>query len=264
MNTFTKLLAGTTAALAVAAIAAPSQAALQTFAGGNADATTAFTFTRDAGGVGGTLASVAPTWEFNFTSLFPSLQALGNLQSSFTFTATTTEGFVSTPAVAGNAGLNGSFSYTYTGPTEMKDGVTLTTGENLLSGTFGNAWIQGTGGTGDADATTSPDAAIIGTVNASSDLVSFGSPFDFDFSFTLTGIASPGLKPGLPGCTGNGCFTDGSSYNNFSAGGSASFAADSVNLPGVPEPATWSLMILGFGGAGALLRNRRRTVAVAA
>ena len=27
---------------------------------------------------------------------------------------------------------------------------------------------------------------------------------------------------------------------------------------GVPEPATWALMILGFGGVGALLRRRRR------
>jgi hypothetical protein len=33
------------------------------------------------------------------------------------------------------------------------------------------------------------------------------------------------------------------------------------NVPGgvVPEPATWGLMILGFGGVGAMLRTRRRT-----
>jgi hypothetical protein len=32
--------------------------------------------------------------------------------------------------------------------------------------------------------------------------------------------------------------------------------------PGVPEPGTWALMILGFGGAGAMLRaQRRRAVA---
>jgi hypothetical protein len=35
------------------------------------------------------------------------------------------------------------------------------------------------------------------------------------------------------------------------------------NLPAVPEPATWSLMLVGFGGLGALLR-RRRAEAVAA
>jgi hypothetical protein len=30
---------------------------------------------------------------------------------------------------------------------------------------------------------------------------------------------------------------------------------------GVPEPATWALMILGFGGAGAMLRRRREALA---
>jgi hypothetical protein len=30
---------------------------------------------------------------------------------------------------------------------------------------------------------------------------------------------------------------------------------------GVPEPATWALMIMGFGGAGAMLRRRRTVVA---
>lgn len=31
----------------------------------------------------------------------------------------------------------------------------------------------------------------------------------------------------------------------------------------IPEPATWTMMILGFGGAGAMLRRSRRTVACA-
>jgi hypothetical protein len=35
-------------------------------------------------------------------------------------------------------------------------------------------------------------------------------------------------------------------------------------IAAVPEPATWGLMLVGFGGAGALLRNRRRAVALAA
>ena len=42
---------------------------------------------------------------------------------------------------------------------------------------------------------------------------------------------------------------------------------DSINIQqgagGVPEPATWGLMIMGFGGIGALLRRSRRAAAFA-
>ena len=34
--------------------------------------------------------------------------------------------------------------------------------------------------------------------------------------------------------------------------------ADAAAVPGgVPEPATWAMMLMGFGGLGALLRRRR-------
>ena len=36
-----------------------------------------------------------------------------------------------------------------------------------------------------------------------------------------------------------------------------------VIVPGAPEPATWSLMILGVGGMGAALRTRRRKAVAA-
>jgi opacity protein-like surface antigen len=39
----------------------------------------------------------------------------------------------------------------------------------------------------------------------------------------------------------------------------ASWSGTAAFVPGVvPEPATWGLMIMGFGGVGALLRSRRR------
>ena len=41
------------------------------------------------------------------------------------------------------------------------------------------------------------------------------------------------------------------------------FYGFTVGSVGVPEPATWGMMIMGFGGIGALMR-RRRTVAAAA
>lgn len=48
----------------------------------------------------------------------------------------------------------------------------------------------------------------------------------------------------------------GTSNGNGSYGGVLSFAA--AQTGGVPEPASWALMIVGFGGIGATLRGKRR------
>jgi hypothetical protein len=49
------------------------------------------------------------------------------------------------------------------------------------------------------------------------------------------------------------------SFQNFAnAAGGNDFAVDNINVAGVPEPASWALMLVGFGGLGAVLRNRRR------
>ncbi|WP_337185176.1 PEPxxWA-CTERM sorting domain-containing protein [Phenylobacterium sp.] len=58
---------------------------------------------------------------------------------------------------------------------------------------------------------------------------------------------------------------------NFSFGGAVvkqvilsssanSFEVDNAAVAAVPEPATWAMMIMGFGAAGAVLRQRRRVV----
>jgi len=45
---------------------------------------------------------------------------------------------------------------------------------------------------------------------------------------------------------------------NFSFSGSGTFAAD---LP-IPEPASWTLMLAGFGIMGGVMRSRRKTTAI--
>jgi hypothetical protein len=39
-------------------------------------------------------------------------------------------------------------------------------------------------------------------------------------------------------------------------------ALDGVSLT-VPEPATWAMMLVGFGGIGAMIRRRRQTLVAA-
>jgi hypothetical protein len=48
---------------------------------------------------------------------------------------------------------------------------------------------------------------------------------------------------------------------DHSLDGTCSLNCGGPSPPGVPEPASWALMILGFGGAGAMLRRRRMAFA---
>jgi hypothetical protein len=67
-------------------------------------------------------------------------------------------------------------------------------------------------------------------------------------------------------------FTFGSAYKYYAFGastvafaqGNADQELSGVTAIGTPEPATWGLMLLGFGGLGAALRNRRKAAAATA
>jgi len=54
---------------------------------------------------------------------------------------------------------------------------------------------------------------------------------------------------------------DGGTGGQFLAPTAREFQDFTTTTGGVPEPAAWALMILGFGGAGATLRRRRATTA---
>lgn len=114
-----------------------------------------------------------------------------------------------------------------------------------------------------------------GNITWLEDEVGFGgdNPFTVNFATLLTGLTVVSFHVG--GAVGQGdegaVGYSGTAFYAFNAG--AGLDTFTFNLPGlsnarlystggvIPEPATWALMILGFGGAGAVLRHRRRPVA---
>jgi hypothetical protein len=90
--------------------------------------------------------------------------------------------------------------------------------------------------------------AAIGSPNASID--NFNPYIDTTalFSLTLSGASDLTI--------GGVQFSFGTAPDEFVGGGGCT-----SNCGAIPEPSTWALTILGFGGAGAMLRRRRRMAA---
>jgi hypothetical protein len=61
----------------------------------------------------------------------------------------------------------------------------------------------------------------------------------FNFNFTVPGNVNSDGRP---------------TADNFAA----DFVVSNVSVTGVPEPTTWAIMLVGFGGLGAAMRNTRR------
>jgi len=193
-------------------------------------------------------ASVAGATAIAFT-LFDDPN-LVNLKASLFLTGTA----INTPTVYDGAtfkqvNVNGSFDVIYTGNTarylngvKVASGGTLVTkNSHLLTGTFTNAWLEGSGGAGSFDIDVSNGGHAI-----------FASPYDpfthidpdsESFSIHL-GANAPGFGAKTPGVT---------AMKTFRANGGGNFSDVAL-----PEPSSWALMIMGFGGVGAVLRSRRR------
>jgi hypothetical protein len=132
-----------------------------------------------------------------------------------------------------------------------------------LSGTFGDDGVS-KGPFGDEFDFFLPE---FGKVTATISSTAVGPSSDIDFSeVTFNGMAFHTISTGVfelrvldPTAVTGGTqhlVVKGLSAGNGSYAGTLSFAADPVT--GLPEPAAWALMISGFGGAGAMIRRRRR------
>ena len=269
MRTFTKFVAAAAVAASITAIASPSQAALVDFAsfiqnspgtdvlftntgGGTATMTTT---TSAAGGAG-----VSPSI-FTYATSIPVLNALGGLSASFSMNAAIVPPTVAMQLGGGSflqTGFDGSFSYTYNGPGFVFGGMNYAAGTNLLTGVFHSGQIFGSGRTGQAG----DDTTLGGTVAYTSALLNFTGTVERSFSISLNSV-SPSF--GAAGCPAGGAFGNcTSALNTFRASTAGSFSSDPPPTY-VPEPATWAMMLIGFGGMGAMLRSsRRRNAAVAA
>ena len=124
----------------------------------------------------------------------------------------------------------------------------------------------------------------LGAFTYSSDVCQGGGPvvgtFVFDFGIdsfegTQSGTAIPSAIPGVFDLLLNYTILDGTGRFLGATGAlTGTGTADTrspptqialtftgnINAPAVPEPATWGLMIMGFGGIGMTLRRRRQRV----
>jgi hypothetical protein len=213
-----------------------------------------YTWTRLAnsgtGSQEGTLTSTNIATHFSF--LDPSLAALAFLPATFNLTAAVS---TPTPAVFASGAwtqnhLNSTgtgFSFIYSGPNTTIDGHNLVQNVTvLLSGVFTDAYIQGFGSSGSANLQSGGSASV----TYSSDIIDFSKVVPGTTAFALNLLSvSPTFTAGT-----------GKALRSFTANGGGNFSADIS----VPEPATWAMMLIGFGGIGLTVRNRRRSAIVAA
>ena len=255
MNKLKTLASAAAVALSLAAAAAPAHASV--FAQFSPDTGASDYKWINSGasnsGTGGEFLSivsnastVAQGVATHFSFLDPALSALAFIPATFTIDATVAAGHPATlqasTGVWTQTNLNGSFSFVYTGATianYLGSGINLVHNSNLLSGVFTDAWIQGAGGSGSTNLANMNG----GTVTYASAYKSFANvlPGSEEFALNLLNV-SPAF----------GANTN-KALKNFTANGGGNFSAIAV-----PEPATWGLMIVGFGGVGAMVRNRRR------
>jgi len=104
------------------------------------------------------------------------------------------------------------------------------------------------------------NSSVTTTLLGDSD-IDFASIFLDGFAFTQTGFDATGAENWELGSVALGSGLH-SIFVNGSVVGSSNNGAYSgvLNVAAVPEPATWAMMLLGFGAVGTMMRFRRRKV----
>jgi hypothetical protein len=201
-------------------------------------------------------SSLDVTNAFSVFSFDPGIGGVGTgvgETANFTFHASTTDLATSSNgnlpgAILEQRGFGGSFTLTYLGlgltplPTCLSGPCT-----NLLSGTFTGGVLLGHQGSSHVEESDGTQL-VFQTLTLSSDFYNFGGAATESFS-----VALDPTNPPLNFNPGTGLIDN---FNGVGTG-SAGFGI------AVPEPGTWALMIMGFGGVGAMIRRRRQGLAFA-
>ena len=146
------------------------------------------------------------------------------------------------------------------------DGVPVSVNEQVHS--IGDGWATWSGGyTGQVLADYSSTSVTYALGKSVKGFGLFVEPDPFQLiDITLNTSDGSSLTQAVQGDSGAQFFGwTGGGITSFTLSSSTDFAAGDVfSAVGVPEPATWAMMLLGFGGLGAALRGSRRKLAVAA
>jgi hypothetical protein len=235
----TRLPTGTFAALGLAAglVLAGSASATTSFA--------QFLPTSDSSNIALSGTALSANSGVLFSFLDPALAGLGTMAANLSFTANET-GAAAFGSLA-LATFDGAFSLTYAGSAFSAGGYTVTPGEVLLSGTFTDAVFTGFGSSG----------SLLDSISGGGDV-----EFNDNNFLMFSSVGDRGMTIGLSAIDPVANVTGGM-LRGFSAVAQGAFTANHSDVPppGVPEPAAWSLMILGFGAMGATLRRRRAAIA---
>lgn len=222
------------AALAMAATAAPAQATT-TFAQFLQAVPNARIFVYTNVNSGGTKAKLSTIAASNTVLI----SDLGSLASPSVARINLVGTATALPTVGVDIGqlFSGTLTFTLLSPQLGLNGMST----KALKVTFANALLLAP--PGGAAPTLQASSGSGSTISYESDFADLSGALTEDFALSFSGASTPLVMAGgrLP---------------NFRVSGSGTFAAV---LP-VPEPASWALMMTGFGATGMALRRRRRMI----
>lgn len=178
--------------------------------------------------------------------------------------------WINQPGVAGNATITGIEALGAASGSGTVNGINFSTGDS--NATSIDSWLGISTGANGSHAMNNTVFLFTGTQSLSAGVSNGSVAHDDGLQINFDGIGLVVDKPGPTSPTTTSFSVNAPTGGNYNfelgygecCGGPAVLQITLNNQAlGTPEPATWGLMLVGFGGLGAMLR-RRRALALAA